>query len=329
MPLKDKNKRLLVALGILIVILIILGMALATLWQKRQIAISKSNFLASVSAGAPSHYLGAPDYSVVPTTPTCVAPQVLNTNTNNCVTPTAGSAGGESGTRAVGGNGYGGPGEGGPTSVPVNNIGGESGPHDATDECGNQSVKIISPANGAHLSGNFDVVARAHLCQRPDGVHISAFHTVVFSNNGTTLGSTVPGSKQTYFSYLKCSDNPNDWCATVHFVQISPGENTVLIVGYGANGQSSARDSIKIINDTPQTKTSNQSTTYTTNQNQVNSNIGTLNAFVENGYMYIYGPMNGYLGLSSRIINLYAGNYVLYARSRYSGRLCYNRNISI
>lgn len=61
MPLKDKNKRLLVALGILIVILIILGMALATLWQKRQIAISKSNFLASVSAGAPSHYLGAPD----------------------------------------------------------------------------------------------------------------------------------------------------------------------------------------------------------------------------------------------------------------------------
>ncbi len=289
---KKKNKkwvRLIPAI-VVVVVLAILGFTIIILSIGQRATTGKNNLLASISTGAPS-YLGAPSY----------APPSTYTN--------------------------GGPGEGGPTSVPVNNnIGGESGPRDVTDECGNPNVTIISPANGAHLSGNFDVVAKAHLCQRPN--QVSPFHTVVFSNNNTTLGSTVPGSKQTYFSYLKCSDGSNDYCATVHFVQISPGNNTVLIVGYGANGQTTARASIQIINDT-KPGSSNQSSNNTASQIRTNSNIGTLNALVENGYMYLYGPMSGYLGLSTRIINLYTGNYVLYAISRYSGRLCYNRNISI
>ncbi len=182
---------------------------------------AKNNYFGLAKAGerllAMTYMIGAPDFSNV----------VANTTTPD----TASSTG---------------------STPTVQTVSAESGPHDvysAGCEPNGQlspAVTIISPANGSHLAGGFDVVAKAHMCQSSN--HVSPFGTVVFNNNGTTLGSAVPQSRQTYFSYVKCADDPNDWCATVHFVQISPGENTVTISGDAAGGEQ-ARASIKIIND--------------------------------------------------------------------------------
>jgi hypothetical protein len=51
------------------------------------------------------------------------------------------------------------------------------------------------------------------------------------------------------------------------------------------------------------------------------SKVGTLNASTQ-GYMYLTGPRNGYLGYKQRVINLYPGTYYIYVYGPTTYKLC-------
>lgn len=199
----------------------------------------------------------------------------------------------------------------------------ESGPKDAFMGCkeDSPSIEFISPADGANLSGNFDVVAKAHMKKCPNGM-IIPFRTVVFSNNGTTLGSTIPESRQTYFSYLKCADGSGDWCATVHFAQISEGDNTVTFAGDGYSGEM-ARATLHIKN-APVPKSIDSSAPAACG----GKTLGCLSYSTTCSASYINDPYH-YVKYASGMIKLKPGKYLFVRTDPKSWRILHKDKFTI
>lgn len=245
--------------------------------------------------------------------PTCV--NVITGEIKPCATSTSSPA--PSSTASTGYstlNRGSGAGEGGPTSV---------------TEISDPLVKILKPADGSTLAtGHVDVLVRGHAgyINRSGYRYYTTWDNWGFVHDGTSIGNRVSGN-----SY-PCDEKGNStgdtihvdaWCATFSF-DTEGGSHRLTVWGSGIY-QGGVKDAVSY-------SATAASPTPATNDTKVNtrpvSRIGTLNAKTE-GYMYIVGPQNGYLGYKMRVINLYTGNYTLYVYGPKTWKLCNKVNFRI
>ncbi len=212
-----------------------------------------------------------------------------------------------------------------PTEVKPNV--GESGPTmvSSTPE---PVVVIISPANGASLSGTVSVLVRGYAGyqMRSGKKWATPFDYASFSIDGTGIGANRSGSMYPCSENGANTNNYNDvswWCTSksINTADLGNGSHTfTVIAGEGGND---ARASVSVTtSNTPPAQTNTPPT------QQTGSSVGTLNVLSE-GYLYIAGPKNGYLGQNKRVINLYAGTYTVYARAPSDGHICWSRRTVI